>query len=106
MFANWIHHREDLDERTCSEEAPGNSHQQKDNQANMFRHRWSFRTQLCQCSQDTTQHEHQKVTITGLPKNRINITLILYLCQHIGQVVKWQKLYRDRESLRDRPAAL
>lgn len=33
-------------------------------------------------------------------------TLILYLCQHVSQVVKWQKLYRDRESLGDRPATL
>lgn len=44
--------------------------------------------------------------ITGLPKYRINITLILYLCQHISQVVQWQKLHGDREVLRDRPAAL
>jgi len=74
------------------EELPGSSHQQKDDQAHMLRHHWTFRTQLCQYSQGTAEHEHQRVTITGFSKYRINVTLILYLCQHISQVVKWQKL--------------
>lgn len=84
---------------------PDNSHQQKDDQTYMVRHHWSFRTQLCQYSQDTSECK-QRVMVTGLPKYRINVTLFLYLCQRISQVVKWQKLYGDRESLRHRPATL
>lgn len=50
--------------------------------------------------------EHKRVAITSLPKYRIKVTLTLYLCQHISQVVKRQKFYTDWVSLRDRPATL
>lgn len=105
QFANWIQHIEDLDEKMHSDQVLRQFPSAERNPNCMSRHHWSFTTQLYLLL-SRYSWVWAKSNITGLLKYRIQVTLIFYLCQHVSQVVKWQKLYRDRESLGDRPATL